>query len=165
MKRHQSLYPLSRDHHEALVQARNLRLAAVTNDPDKLAQAAARFAGYWAGSLQAHFSQEEQFILPLLAQSTLSDGHEIRETLRQHAEITRLVAGLNDKLADREAIEADLLESISEALRSHIHYEESELFPAVEASASEEELWRMNKQLETERSRIGDPGCTLSPGR
>lgn len=163
MKRHRSLYPLSRDHHHALVQARNLSLAAEANDPDNLAQAAARFAGYWESELQGHFAQEEQFVLPLLAKHKSPDNLELRETLRQHAEITRLVDELSDKLARREMIEANLLDALGEALRRHIRFEENEMFPALEASASEEELWRMNEQLETVRSGTGLGGCALTP--
>ncbi len=163
MKRHSSLHPLSHDHHHALVQARNLSLAAAANDPANSKQAAAHFAGYWESDLQWHFSQEEEFVMPLLAKHASPDNLEIRETLRQHAEITRLVAALNDKLARREMIEANLLDALGEALRSHIRFEESELFPAIEASATEDDLWRMNEQLETKRSRTGHCGCTLPP--
>jgi hemerythrin-like domain-containing protein len=163
MKRHQSLYPLSRDHHHALVQARSLSLAAAANDPASVAQAAAHFAGYWESDLQSHFSQEEQFLLPLLAKHAPPDGTEIPETLRQHSEIRRLIAELANKLARGEMLEANLLDALGEALRHHIRFEESELFPAVEALATEEELWRMNEQLETERSRAGHGGCALSP--
>lgn len=162
MKRHRSLFPLSRDHHQALVQARNLGLAAASNDPGNVQQAGEGFAGFWESDLQAHFSQEEQIVLPLLAQAA-PDSNEISETLSQHAEIRLLVARLNDKLARREALEANLLGALGESLRRHIHFEENELFPAVEASATEEELWRMNEQLERERSRAGQAGCALSP--
>lgn len=163
MKRHESLYALSRDHHHALVQARNLSLAAVANDPDSLAQAAAHFASFWKSDLQAHFSQEEQIVLPLLAKHASPDTDEIGETLRQHAEITRLIAELTDKLARREMIEANLLDVLGESVRRHIRFEESELFPAVEASVPEEELWQMNEQLAEARSRTERDGCSLSP--
>lgn len=152
MKRHQSLHSLSRDHHHALVQARTLSLAAAAKEPTGLAQAASHFAAYWERDLQAHFSQEEQIVLPLLAKHSPPGSNEIEETLNQHAEIRRLVDELNDRLARREPLDADLLGSLGEALRSHIRFEENDLFPAVEASATEEDLWRMNEQLETERS-------------
>lgn len=164
MKRHPSLYPLSRDHHHALVEARKLRHAAAANDPSGLAQAVARFAAFWESDLQAHFSQEERIVLPLLAKHRSPNSNEIRETLNQHAEIRRLLDELNDKLARRELLEADLLGALGEALRSHVRFEENELFPAVESSAPEEELWRMSEQLETERSRTGQGGCALPPG-
>src|SRR6266540_1502039 len=104
MKRHQSLYPLSHDHHQALVQALNLYKAA--------------------------------------------DAAEIRETLEQHSAIARLIGELDEKLArQEEMVEARLLTNLVESLRRHIRYEEGVLFPAVEASVPEEELWRMNMRL------------------
>ncbi|MGE0130380.1 MAG: hemerythrin domain-containing protein [Blastocatellales bacterium] len=165
MKRHRSLHSLSRDHHQALVQARHLRLAAEANDPDNLAQAAARFAGYWEDELQDHFLREELILLPLLAKHASPENDELRETLRQHAEITRLVAELNGQLARRTEIESHLLDSLGEALRLHIRFEENALFPKLEATVPEEELERMGEQLETEQSRTGQGGCALSPKR
>jgi iron-sulfur cluster repair protein YtfE (RIC family) len=165
MKRHHSLHPLSRDHHHALVQARRLCLAAAANDPDNLAEAAARFADYWEGELQDHFLREEQILLPLLAKHASPESDELRETLRQHAEIMRLVAELNGQLARRTGIEAHLLDWLGESLRRHIRFEEGVLFPKLEASAPEEELARMGKRLETEQSRTGQGVCALSPKR
>ncbi len=165
MKRHPSLQPLSRDHHHALVQARKLSLAATANDSPGLAQAAERFADYWQSDLQAHFWQEEQIVLPLLAKHHSPDEDEVAETLNQHAEIKRLVDELNDRLARRTSPEASLLGALGEALRLHIRFEENELFPAVESAANEEDLRQMNEQLEAERSRIGQGGCALPPRR
>ncbi len=165
MKRHRSLQPLSRDHHHALVQARNLSAAAAANDPGSLAQTAARFADYWAGELQEHFLREERIVLPLLARHVSPESDELSETLRQHDEITRLVTVLSDKLARRTEIEAALLDSLGEALRLHIRFEENALFPKLEASVPEDELDRMGEQLETEPSWTGQGGCALSPKR
>jgi len=159
MKRHPSLHPLSRDHHHALVQARKLSLAAGDTDADALRRAAEHFADFWKSDLQAHFLQEEQFVLQLLSPDSL----EVRETLRQHNDIRRLVDEFGDNLARRQRIEASLLDALGEALRLHIHFEENELFPALESSASEEELRRMNEQLEVTRSQSGHGGCALSP--
>jgi len=147
MKRHRSLYPLSHDHHHALVQARNLELAGTDENQGSLRSAATQFAGFWKSDLQRHFAQEEQIVLPLLARHTLAGGEEIRETLEQHAAIVRLIEELNEKLARRETIEASRLINLAESLRHHIRYEESELFPALEASIPEEKLWLMNGRL------------------
>ena len=163
MKRHPSLQPLSRDHHHTLVQARKLSLAAAENDSSIRAHAAAHFAAYWENDLQAHFWQEEQIVLPLLAKHQSPDVGEIAETLNQHTEIKRLVDELNDRLARRISPEASLLGALGEALRLHIRFEENELFPAVESAATEEDLRRMNEQLESERTRTGQGGCVLPP--
>jgi iron-sulfur cluster repair protein YtfE (RIC family) len=147
MKRHQSLYPLSHDHHHALVQALNLDKAGGGGDQAGLREAAARFADFWKSDLQRHFAQEERIILPLLAKYKSADAAEIRDTLEQHYAIARLIGELNEKLTRPETIEASLLTNLAESLRRHIRFEESELFPAVEASVPEEELWLMNMRL------------------
>jgi iron-sulfur cluster repair protein YtfE (RIC family) len=163
MKRHQSLHPLSRDHHHALVQARNLDIAAEANNPDDSKHAAERFARFWESDLQRHFLQEERFVLPLLAKYKGPDSDEVRETLNQHAEIRRMVDELNDKLTRHVLIEAHLLDALGKSLRNHVRFEENHLFPAVETAAPEEELWRMNEQLEQDRSGTGFGGCALAP--
>jgi len=147
MKRHQSLFPLSHDHHHALVQALNLDKVGGGDDQAGLREAAARFADFWKSDLQRHFAQEEQIVLPLLEKYKAADAAEIRETLEQHSAIARLIDELNEKLARREMIEASLLTNLAESLRRHIRYEESELFPAVEASVPDDELWLMNMRL------------------
>lgn len=156
MKRHQSLYPLSHDHHGALVRALNLERACAAGDQAGLREAASRFAGFWRGDLQRHFEQEEQVVLPLLAKYKAADAAEIRETLEQHSAIARLIGELEEKLALQDgAIEAGLLTNIAESLRRHVRYEEGELFPAVEASVPEAELWRMNMRLSGRQSQGG----------
>jgi iron-sulfur cluster repair protein YtfE (RIC family) len=147
MKRHQSLFPLSHDHHHALVQALNLDKVGGGDDQAGLREAAARFADFWKSDLQRHFAQEEQIVLPLLAKYKAADAAEIKDTLEQHSAIARLIDELNEKLARREMIEASLLTNLAESLRRHIRYEESELFPAVEASVPDDELWLMNMRL------------------
>jgi hemerythrin-like domain-containing protein len=158
MKRHRSLYPLSHDHHHALVQARNLDIASADEDQSNLRSAATRFASFWKSDMQRHFAQEEQIVLPLLAKHTVADGAEIGETLEQHAAIVQLIEELIEKLARRETIEASLLINLAESLRRHIRYEESELFPAVEASVPEEELRLMNGRLLDRRFQGEDNG-------
>lgn len=147
MKRHQSLYPLSHDHHHALVQALTLDKAGTDGDQAVIRGAAARFADFWRSDLQRHFAQEEQIVLPLLAEHKAADADEIGETLDQHSAIAKLIGELNERLKRPETIEAPLLTNLAESLRRHIRYEEGELFPAVEASVPEEELWLMNMRL------------------
>jgi hemerythrin-like domain-containing protein len=151
MKRHQSLQPLSHDHHHTLVQAKDLEIAGAGDDQDSHRAAAARFSVFWKSHLQRHFTQEEQIILPLLAKHTTADGAEIREMLVQHTAITQLIDELNEKLARRETIEESLLINLAEKLRRHIQYEEEVLFPVVEASLPEEELWKINEWLSDSR--------------
>jgi hemerythrin-like domain-containing protein len=147
MKRHKSLYPLSHDHHHALVQARQLNLAGAQTGQDVPRAAAEQFMSFWEGDLQNHFRQEEDILLPVLETYVAQDCAEIRETLRQHTEIRRLIDALNTELTSHGAINAVLLGQIGGALTDHIRFEENELFPVVEAFVPEKTLWEINEQL------------------
>ncbi len=146
MKRHKSLHPLSRDHHHALVEARRLRRA------ENEQEAAERFIEFWQTSLQNHFREEEEILLPLFAKFTQPDRAEIVETLSQHADIRRRISEMIDCLNRGAIIDAASLKEMASALDSHIRFEENELFPAIEAAVAEEELWRMNGQLAKRQS-------------
>lgn len=141
MKRHKSLHPLSWDHHHALVEARRLRLA------ENGREAAERFIEFWQKSLQNHFREEEEILLPLFARFTQADRAEIVETLAQHIAIRRRIDEMIDRLGSGAIIDAASLKELAEALDSHIRFEENELFPAIEAAVTEDELWRMNSLL------------------
>lgn len=146
MKRHPSLYPLSHDHHHALVQARNLRIAAQSN-PNSLRDAAIIFLEFAHSQLQSHFEKEERFLLPLLARKTAADCPAIRETLDQHVQIRRLIEDLNDRLTKCESIDSHSLKTLGDYLSAHVRFEENILFPALEAAATEDELQRLSDQL------------------
>src|SRR5262245_46458605 len=137
MKRHKSLYPLSHDHHHALVQARQMNLASVQTIQDASHAAAEQFIAFWEGDLQNHFRQEEEILLPVLETYVAQDCAEIRETLRQHTGIRRLIDALNTELTRHGAIDPVLLGQIGGALTDHIRFEENELFPVVEACVPE----------------------------
>lgn len=147
MKRHPSLYPLSHDHHHALVQARNLGIAAQSDSPNSLKDAALIFIEFTHSQLQLHFEKEERFLLPLLAMKTPTDSPAIRETLDQHMQIRRLIEDLNDRLTKDESIDANSLETLGNYLSAHVRFEENTLFPALEAVATEDELQRLAEQL------------------
>jgi len=147
MKRHKSLYPLSHDHHHALVQARELNLASAEAGQDASDAAAERFAEFWESDLQRHFRQEEQILLPALEKYVPPNCAEIAKTLREHEEIRRLVAALNRGLTQRVGADRGQLGQLGGRLAEHIRFEENELFPLVEARVPERALWQINEQL------------------
>ena len=147
MKRHKGLHPLSHDHHHALVQARQLNLAGAQTEQGVAHAAAEQFIAFWEGDLQNHFRQEEDILLPVLETYVARDCAEIRETLKQHTEIRRLIDELKTELTRHGAIDAVLLGQIGGALTDHIRFEENELFPVVEARVPERELWEINEKL------------------
>lgn len=151
MKRHKSLYPLSHDHHHALVQARNLRLAAADPALSSLRPAAAVFIAFWDASLHPHFLLEEEILLPLFAKYSSAEAAEITETLKQHGEIRQRFGALRKSIDEGSEPEAESLGVIAALLVEHIRYEESHLFPAVENAVPEEEMWEMNRQMSERR--------------
>src|SRR5919109_3000550 len=63
MKRSAALAPLSRDHHQALVVAQQLRRATDATT----AEARQAFLAYWAGHGREHFRLEEELLFPAYA--------------------------------------------------------------------------------------------------
>lgn len=148
MKRHNSLHPLSHDHHHVLVQARNLRIASANSDRSSLHQIVSHFITFWNASLQTHFRQEEEILLPIFSQYSATDCLEIIETLKQHVDIQQIVDQLK-KHIEQEAVLAVKSRELSELLGMHIRYEEQHLFPAIQERVPEEVLWEMNRRLTT----------------
>lgn len=111
MKRMQALQSLSREHHQALVVASRLG----RGDSDEA------LAGYWQQleasffpPLEAHFAEEERWLLPLL-----SENAALAERLRDdHRQLRALMA------ADR----ADQWRRFGLLLRDHVRFEEKTLF-------------------------------------
>ena len=66
MKRHPSLRPFSDDHHQGLVNARQLRKAASGEEP-YAANTARNFLDFWQRDTSHHFRKEEEVLLPVLA--------------------------------------------------------------------------------------------------
>ena len=148
MKRHNSLYPLSHDHHHVLVQARNLRIASAHSDRTLLHQIVSDFITFWDASLQTHFRQEEEILLPIFSQYSSTDRLEITETLKQHVNIQQVVDQLR-KYIEQETALAVKSRELSELLGVHIRYEEQHLFPAIQEGVPEEALWEINRRLTT----------------
>ncbi len=89
MRRHPALAPLSRDHHGALVEAREARRAAAADEPGRL-EAGRRFGAFFAGRAVPHFRAEEEDVFPLLAPGGAGEAPEplvraLVEHVRLHA--------------------------------------------------------------------------------
>jgi hemerythrin-like domain-containing protein len=132
MKRSDALAPLSRDHHHALVLARELSRA----DENDVAPVGARFVGFLARHELAHFDLEESVLLPavpreergrLLARRLLHDHEFFRAAMRE----------LRDSSGTATS---GFLHELGARLRAHVQMEERELFPYLEEALSEREL-------------------------
>lgn len=114
MKRSPALEPFSRDHNRGLILARALMLGH--------AQAVRAFEQAWDQELLDHFEEEERLLGPL-ANPDQADQMRV-----EHSLIRSLKQGLPESSVQ-----------LGETLEAHIRWEERELFPAIEASLSDEE--------------------------
>ena len=139
MKRSDALVPLSRDHHQALVVARDLRRAT----DESAADAAQRFVQFLSRHELAHFALEESVLLPVigaegqgeaLARQMLEDHAFLRDALRQ----VRAAGAVPAPAA---------LRRIGERLRDHVQMEERQLFPHLEEALSESALEQVGARV------------------
>ena len=133
MKRHDALQPLSREHHPALVQAKRLR--DFKGDAAQARELAQAFVGFWNAEIAQHFRDEGD------------DCPEILETVAQHVGLRRGVMELRRRLAAQADIDAPLLNGLGDALKSHVRFEEDELFPLAEQALREDDLLYLETQL------------------
>lgn len=123
MRRSAWLQPLSREHHHALSLAKQCTRAAASGDAAQVAAACQTALQGYATQLTPHFHVEEAELLPRLgpAQQALE-----QRTLAEHARLRELCAGLQ-----RQDVAA--LAAFGESLVEHVRFEETALFPALEA--------------------------------
>ena len=129
MKRHPSLHALSEEHHNGLIAARDLRLAAEGKRP--LEETVREFESAWSGEILPHFRSEEQELLPALACALPADDPLIVRTLTEHVALRRDVAAL---ITSEPQAQPELAARVGAALEAHIRFEERVLFPALETA-------------------------------
>lgn len=137
-KRHDSLIPLSHDHHHALAQARRLEAVASMTDVPERRRAADDFVNFYLGRLVRHFREEEElFFAPLVNNDEARDW--VMQAVGEHLQMHALARTLRRQLADGEA-DPETLIALSKLLTMHVRWEERELLPLVERLLSQEEL-------------------------
>lgn len=137
-RRHESLLPLTHDHHHVLRQARRLRLAA-DGDPRTRTDAAQEFLRFFRAESLLHFREEEEIILPLVADRDDAPTAAIDRLLREHVDIHNLVEALDGQATAGDP-HPETMTDLAQLLRSHVRFEEDELFPLIEDLASDELL-------------------------
>ncbi|MEA2434771.1 MAG: hypothetical protein QOG54_2228 [Actinomycetota bacterium] len=131
-KRHETLIPLTHDHHHALAQARKLVLAADGENEDRTI-AAKNFLAFYDTDLLTHFREEEEMVFPL-AVTYVDSEPLLAQVMIEHLQIHALVHDLRGML-DQGAPTAWSLRRIADVLEKHIRFEEKSVFPLVEAIA------------------------------
>ena len=135
IRRSPALVPLSRDHHQGLLLCWKIRQGLKGGVEE--VRIASYVRHFFAHDLESHFSQEEDYIFPLLPAD-----HPQRQTAEtQHAELRAFVAGPN---LDESA---EALNRFAAALDAHIRFEERTLFGTIEQTASPASLEEVNEKL------------------
>jgi hemerythrin-like domain-containing protein len=142
MKRHSALIPLSREHHDGLVQAVWLRRAAADGDASARLAAAREFVEFFRDKERVHLRDEEEELFPLFLTYVRSQPAPLREARVQHLQLEGFARKLEIAVAagitDRETLEA-----AGELLEAHIRLEERQLFPLIEELVPNDELGRL----------------------
>lgn len=136
--RHETLIPLTHDHHHALAQAKKLREVGEMTDQTERRNVANDFLNFYFGRAVRHFREEEElFFAPLIDEPEARDLvlRAVSDHLRIHALVRTVKRQLTDGVADEET-----LGEISRILTEHVRFEEKELFPLVERLIPEEQL-------------------------
>ena len=121
MKRSPILIELSREHHTALVLALHIARA---NDPVALQKLLTDVPAIFRDDLEPHFQDEEQGVLPRLANA--GELSLVNRTLDEHQQMRDLVV----KIA---AGDLPSLKAFGAMLKAHVQFEERELFATAEA--------------------------------
>lgn len=137
-RRHESLIPLTHDHHHALAQARRLLDISKLDDLSERRNRANDFVNFYFGRAVRHFHEEEElFFAPLVDHPEAQDL--VMSAVGDHLRLHRMVRSVKRQISEGEA-DPQLLGEISSLLTRHVRFEEQELFPLVERLVSEEEL-------------------------
>ena len=137
-RRHDTLIPLTHDHHHTLAQARRLQDAAKNEDKTERRNVANDFVNFYFGRAMRHFHEEEElFFAPVVDHPDTRDLviHAVSDHLRSHAMVRTLKRQISDGEADPE-----LLVRIAALLKEHVRFEEQDLFPLIERLIPEEDL-------------------------
>ncbi len=143
MKRHESIVPLSRDHHSTLILAQLLkRNAPVYRDlPDNVKDKAKYAQQQFEAHIKKHFEKEET-ILELVTDCCAEINTLAVEIKTEHRELTALFQSL-DNSTDLEST----MDTLAVALETHIRKEERILFPLLQQHCTKVKLQQIYKLL------------------
>ena len=131
LKRHQSLQPISREHHHGLLLSFKIR-EGMKRKVDSL-----RMKKYtdwfWENQLETHFGFKEEYMFPILGM----ENELIIKAIEDHRRLKKL-------FLSEENIEETLV-CIEEELVAHIRFEERVLFQEIQKVASQEQLQKIEE--------------------
>lgn len=133
MKRHDSMIPLTHDHHHALAQARRLRVAA-PRDAVERRFVVERFLAFFDSDTRTHFREEEEVIFPLVVDEPAAT-EPLQRLLVDHVRIHATVNDLRSAVSAGD-VPPETMQALSSLLEDHIRFEEKTFFPLVEDLAA-----------------------------
>jgi hemerythrin-like domain-containing protein len=137
-RRHESLIPLSHDHHDALLLARRLRTGDLSGRESELR--ASHVSAFFDYRLINHFKVEEELLFPAF-----------REVLGVEASLIELLLSDHEELrAEAAAIKAgahDQLDSFCVLLERHIRTEERQLFVLAQDRMKPTKMAELGRQI------------------
>ncbi len=158
MKRDDALADLSRDHHHALVHAKDLVEHADAEDAQTRREQARAFLAFWDEDVAHHFTEEEHVILPLYQRHVeLMEDDHVQRMLDDHAWFRDTVPKLVRSLDEGDPIE-ETMRALGERLHAHARFEDREFFPRVEETLSEAELELLHERSIAFRRRYRGEG-------
>ena len=143
-RRHDSLIPLTHDHHHALAQTRRLRSAAKDNERELLGQSQA-FLDFFHDDTVNHFREEEEVVFPL----AVEDGRAkelLARVMMEHLQIHALVSRLGVEVAESR-VTPESASELATALEAHIRFEEGKVFPMLEEVVADDQLSAISLRL------------------
>jgi hypothetical protein len=144
MRRHPSLIPLSRQHHNGLALG-VLGMRALSEDRSAagIATVAKQAVDYFDFELVNHFEVEEQVLFPICGPMAIVD-----DLVADHRALARMIGEL------RNAPSESLLEEFFNRLRDHIRREEREFFEEIQRALPPETLEHAGVEIEKRVARF-----------
>jgi iron-sulfur cluster repair protein YtfE (RIC family) len=146
--RHQSLVPLSHDHHHGLTLALRCRKQALGQlKPMGAAGLAGRvqeFLNFYKSNLARHFKAEEEILFPAMRAAIPASAPIIDQLVQEHELIRQALPQLELKTGLAKSIF-----DLGDLLERHIRKEERELFPLFEQQIEDVSAERIGRELKT----------------
>jgi len=142
-RRHESLIPLSRQHHDALALALEIRRrdGIEQGKPAWVEAKAAQVTRIYSAELDGHFGVEEAGLFPAMERS-LGRLPLVAELRGEHECLRALVVGLESSPS------VPLLDDFSRLLDGHVRKEERRLFVEFERRMPSEEALKLGRKIE-----------------
>ena len=161
MKRHESLVPLSRDHHFGLIMAQQLIQGRATNPradwPADRAQQVARLVKFFESDLGPHFDIEEAHVFPAAGRNVTGGERQVQALLADHDAMRAMIRGLE---ADPVSELDERLPAFGHLLKAHIRNEERHLFEQMQAACAPPELEALGARVAAAHEAAG-PACKV----